>query len=73
MEYCFLLLLAAAARLVSHGNDYSGNYGVDKLFLDIKNMSSCRFLVAIKFFSHFISEYRCKYAVRFKMKSKEEN
>ena len=36
MGYCFLLLFEAAARLVSHGNDYSGNYGVGKLFLDIK-------------------------------------
>ena len=36
MGYCFFAAFWAAARLVSHGNDYSGNYGVGKLFLDIK-------------------------------------
>ena len=47
----------------------SSNDGAGKLFWGIKNLSSCCFLVAIKFFSHFIGECQCKYAVRFKMKS----
>ena len=32
----------------------SGNDGAGKLFWGIKNLSSCCFLVAIKFFSHFL-------------------
>ena len=35
-------------------------------------LSTCCFLVAIKFFSHFIGICQCKYAVRFEMKSREE-
>ena len=54
-------------------NDCSGNDGADKLFWCIKKLSSCCFLVAIKFFSHFISKCQCKYAVRFEIKSREEN
>ena len=50
----------------------SGNDGAGKLFRDIKNLSSCCFLVAIKFFSHFIGKCQCKYAVRFEMNSSEE-
>ena len=46
--------------------------GACKLFWDIKNFSSCCFLVAIKFISHYIGECQCKYAVRFEMKSREE-
>ena len=34
----------------------SGNDGAGKLLWGIKNLSSCCFLVAIKFFSHFIDE-----------------
>ena len=49
-----------------------GNDGAGKLFWGIKNLSSCCFLVAVKFFSHFIGECQCKYAVRFEMKSREE-
>ena len=41
----------------------SGNDGAGKLFLGIKTLSSCFFLVAIKFFSHFIGKCQCKYAV----------
>ena len=52
--------------------DCSGNYGAGKLFWDIKNLSSCLFLVAIKFFNHFIGKYQCKYANCFEMKSREE-
>ena len=51
----------------------SGNDGAGKLLWNIKNLSSCCFLVAIKFFSHFIGKCQCKYAVRFEMKSREEN
>ena len=47
----------------------SGNDGAGKLFQG--NLSSCCFLVAIKFFSH-IGGCQCKYAVRFEMKSREE-
>ena len=47
---------------------YSGNDGAGKVFWGIKNLSSHCFLVAIKFFSHFIGEFQCKYAVRFEMK-----
>ena len=50
----------------------SGNGGAGKLFWGKTNLSSCCFLVAIKFFSHFIGECQCKYAVRFEMKSREE-
>ena len=71
--YCFLLLFAAAAQLVSHGNDCSGNDGAGKLFWYIKDFSSCCFLAAVKFFSHFIGKCQCKYAIRFEMKSREEN
>ena len=53
--------------------DCSGNDGADKLFWGIKNLSSWCFLVAIKFFSHFIGKCQCKYAVCFEMKSREEN
>ena len=49
----------------------SGNGGAVKLFWGIKNLSFCWFLVAIKFFSHFIGECQCKYAVHFEMKSRE--
>ena len=48
----------------------SGNDGAGKLFWGIKTLSSSCFFVAIKFFSHFIGECQCKYAVRFEMKSR---
>ena len=54
-------------------NDCSGNDGAGKLFWCIKNVSFCCFLVAIKFFSHFIGKCQCKYDVRFEIKSREEN
>ena len=72
MGYCFLLLFAAAAGLVSHGNDCSCSDGAGQLFWGIINLSFSCFLVAIKFLSHFISKCQCKYAVRFEMKSREE-
>ena len=50
----------------------SGHDGAGKLFWGIKNLSSHCVLVAIKFFSHFIGECRCKYAVCFVMKSRLE-
>ena len=73
MGYCFLLLFAATARLVSHENDCSGNNGACSLFWGIQNLSSCYFLVAVKCFRHFIGKCQCKYAVRFEIKSREEN
>ena len=54
-------------------NDCSCNEAAGKLFWCIKNFSSCCFLVAIKFFSHFIDKCQCKYAVHFEIKSREEN
>ena len=48
----------------------SGNDGAGKLFLGIKTLSFPLFLVAIKFFCHFIGECQCKYAVCFEMKSR---
>ena len=50
----------------------SGNDGGGKLFWGMKDLSACCFLVAIKFFNHFIGECQCKHAVRFEMKSREE-
>ena len=41
-------------------NDCSGNDGAGKLFWYIKNFSSCCFLAATKFFSHFIGKCQCK-------------
>ena len=67
---CFLRPLHSS---LATENDCSGNDGVGKLFWYIKNFSSCCFLGAIKFFSHFIGKCQCKYAVRFEMKSREEN
>ena len=46
------------------------NDGAGKLFWGIKTLCSRCFLVAIKFFSHFIGKCQCKYAVRFEMKSR---
>ena len=37
----------------------SGNDGAGKLFWGINKLSSCCFLVAIKFFSHFIGKCQC--------------
>ena len=54
-------------------SDCSGIDGAGKLFWGIKNWSSCCFLEAIVFFSHFIGKCQCKYAVRFEMKSRVEN
>ena len=54
-------------------NDCSCIDGAGKLFGGIQNWSSCCFLVAIKFFSHFIGKCQFKYAVHFEMKSREEN
>ena len=68
--FCFLRPLHDS---LATENDCSGNDGVGKLFWCIKNFSSCCFLVAIKFFSHFTAKCQCKYAVRFEIKSKEEN
>ena len=48
----------------------SDNDGGGKLFWGIKNLSSCCFLVAVKFFSRFIC--KCKCAVRFMVKSNED-
>ena len=53
-------------------NGCSGNDGASRLFWGIKILSSCCFLVANKFFSHFIGKCQCKYAVRFEMKLRED-
>ena len=68
--YCFLRPLHDS---LATENDCSCNDGAGKLFWYIKNFSSCCFLAAIKFFNHFIGKCQCKYAVRFEMKSREEN
>ena len=49
----------------------SGNDGAGKLFWGYKKLEFLLFL-AIKFFSHFIGECQCNYAVGFRMKSREE-
>ena len=66
---CFLRPLhnSLATESGCSGNDRAG-----KLFWAIKNLSSFCFLMAIKFLSHFICKCQCKYAVCFKMKSREE-
>ena len=69
----FLLLFRPLHDSLATENDCSGDDGAGKLFWCIKNFSSCCFLVAIKFFSHFIGKCQCKYAVRFDIKSREEN
>ena len=68
----FCCLLRPLHDWLATENDCSGSDGADKLFWGIKNLSSSCFLVAIKFFSHFIGKCQCKYAVRFEMKSREE-
>ena len=73
MGYCFLLLFWPLHDSLAKKNDCSGNDGAGKLFWCMKNFSSCCFLVAIKVFSHFIGKCQCKYAVRFEIKSREEN
>ena len=65
----FLLLLRPLHDSLATENDCSGNDGADKLFWYIKNFSSCCFLAAIKFFSHFIGKCQCKYAVNFFLSS----
>ena len=67
MGYCFWRLLH---DLLATESGCSGNDGVGKLFWGIKKFSFCCFLLASKFFSHFIGE--CKNAVCFKMKSRED-
>ena len=73
MGYCFLLLFRPLHDSLATENDCSGNDGAGRLFWCIRNFSSCCFLVAIKFFSHIIGKCQCKYAVRFEIKSREEN
>ena len=72
MGYCFLLLLRLLHDSLAMERGCSGNDGAGKLFWGIKNLSSCCFLMAIKFLSHFICKCQCKYAVLFEMKSREE-
>ena len=68
--WCFLRPLHDSLATKS---DCSGNYGGGKLFWCVKNLSSCCYLVAIKFFSHFIGKCQCKHAVCFEMKLRKEN
>ena len=55
-ELFLLLLLRPLHDSLATENDCSGNDGMGKLFWCIKTFSSCCFLVAIKFFSHFIGK-----------------
>ena len=64
----FLLLFWPLHDSLATENDCSGNDGAGKLFWCIKKISSCCFLVAIKFFSHFIGKCQC-----IEIKSREEN
>ena len=74
MGYCFFVAFFwPLHNSLAMESDCSGNDGAGKLFLGIKNLSSCCFLLAIKFFSHFIGKCQCKNAVHFEMKSMEEN
>ena len=65
MGYCFCYFWWPLHNWLATESGYSGNDGVGKLFWGIKNLSFCCFLGAIKFFSRFIGEYQCKYAVCF--------
>ena len=71
MEYCFFAAIfgRCMTQLVTVSG-CSDNDGAGKLFWGIKTLSSHCFLVAIKFFRHFIGECQCKYAVCFEMKSR---
>ena len=70
----FCCFLQPLHDLLATESDCAGNDGGGKLFWCIKKKTcSCCFLVAIKFFSHFIGKCQCKHAVRFEMKSREEN
>ena len=62
--YCFCCFLRSLHDLLVMESGCSDN-GAGKLFWGIKKRSFCCFLVAIKSFSHFISECQWKYAVRF--------
>ena len=65
----FCCYLQSLNDLLVREGGCSGNGGVGKLFWGIKNLSSCCFLVTIKFIGHFIGDCQCKCAARFKMKS----
>ena len=71
--YRFCCFLRPLHDSLATENGCSGNEGAGKLFWCIKNFSSCCFLVAIKFFSHFIGKCQGNNAVRFEIKSREEN
>ena len=71
MGYCFLLLLRPLHDSLATENDCSGNDGASKLFWFIKNFSSCCFLVAIEFFSHFICKCQCKKCCLLRDKTKD--
>ena len=60
--YCFCAaFLPPLLDSLAIESDCSYNDGAGKLFWGIKDSSSCCFLVAIKFFSHFIGKCQCKY------------
>ena len=67
-----LFFFAASAQLDSHEKWLFMYYWIRQTVLGHKNLSSCCFLEAIKFFSHFIGKCQCKYAVCFEVKSREE-
>ena len=60
----FAAFLRPLNDLLVTENDCSCIDGGGKLFWGLKNISSCCFMVAIKFFSHFIGKCQCKYASR---------
>ena len=62
---CFLRPLHDSLAMES---DCSGNYGADKLFWDIKNLSSCRFLVAIDSF-HIVTSLSNRSSIEKSIKS----
>ena len=66
--YYFCCYLRSLHNSLVMESGCSGNDGEGKMFWGLKNLSSCCFLVAIKCFSHFIGECKCKYAVPFEMK-----
>ena len=69
----FLLLFRPLHDSLATENDCSGNDGAGKLFWCIKNSVSVVSWWQLSFFSHFIGKCQCKYAVRFEIKSREEN
>ena len=59
MGYCSCCYLRSLHNSLVRESGCSGNDGAGKLFWGIKKiLSSCSFLVATTFFSHFIGEWQ---------------